>query len=207
MEHIWSEVTQPQATIIAAFLTIVAAVLGVLLGSWLFGGRVKSLQSALDKTEAEVGRFKERVDEQLKDLEPQIAAVLKIVREIKIEAQDIAPEEVAPTTAERALPTRKNLKAVWHQIRDKIEQIASDQNIDGRTRARYSRYARYTYEYLIEALASDRHLNGFKPLFLEANSIWQNYQRRPNDPTLDEFNRLQAIRDQVLAFHIEPMDN
>lgn len=198
MRTIWLSMNDAQATVIAACLTIIAALIGVLLGSMLFGNRVRNLKTALQKTEDEVKAFGSRIEEQLKDVEPQIAAVLKIVRELRTEAEDLPQSEEAPETHEAAVVTRDNLKAVWHEVRDKIESIASDAAIGGRTRAKYSRFPRYSYEDLIRSMSQDGNLNGHAGLFLEANSIWQNYQRRPALPTQVEFNRLQQIRDEVL---------
>lgn len=58
----WNTVSEPQATIIAAALTIIAATVGVVLGSWLFGGRVKDLKGALDHSDQLLQDHKAQVD-------------------------------------------------------------------------------------------------------------------------------------------------
>lgn len=138
------------------------------------------------------------------DVEPQIATVLKIVGDLRNAAEELTPEEKAPATVDFAAPNRENLKAVWHQIRDKIEDTASSPKIDGRTRAKYVRIPRYSYEYLIRSMSQDGHLGTYEAALLEANHIWQTYQRRPENPSQAVFDRLQELRDQISRANLPP---
>lgn len=196
MEY-WNSVTDAQATIIAALLTILAAVLGVLLGAWLFGGRVKSLESALKKTEDRVAEFRKKVEDQLSAIEPQVGSLLKLAQEVRASVDDLDNSQPVPEPDAAAPATRANLKVVWQEIRDVIDSIASDQDVDGRTRARFARIERYSYEDLINALAEKELLGEHRGDFLRANAIWQNYQRRPDDPRQAEFDEIRELRDRL----------
>lgn len=197
MLEVWNNLSDGQGAVLAALLTIVAALVGVIFGSILFGGKVRSLETALQKTEDNVIKFRESVENQMADVEPQIGAVLAIVRDLQNATEELSSEQEAPATAEHAAPTRENLKAVWHQIRDKIEETASSPLIGGRTRAKYGRIPRYSYEELIRSISRDGYLGTYEAALLEANSIWQNYQRRPENPPQNVFDRLQELRDQI----------
>jgi hypothetical protein len=171
-------------------------------GSILFGGKVRSLETALKETEEKVTKFRESVEKQMADVEPQIGAVLAIVRELQNATEELNMGQDAPKTNEHAAPTRDNLKAVWYEIRDKIEATASSSRIGGRTRAKYGRIARYSYEDLIRSMSRDGHVAGYENAMLEANNIWQTYQRRPENPSQEVFDRLQALRDQIATANL-----
>ena len=70
MLEFWNNLTDGQGAVIAACLTIVAAMVGVVFGSILFGGKVRSLETALEQTEAKVSEFRKSVEAQMADVEP-----------------------------------------------------------------------------------------------------------------------------------------
>ncbi len=201
MRQFWNSMSDAQATVIGAGLTIFAAIVGVVLGAALFGNRVRSLKDALEQTEKDVSDFKTSVNQQLADIEPQIAAVLTLVQKLRTTAQETEIPELAPITNEQAPATRENLKAVWHEIRDKIEEIASAPEIHGRTRAAFSRIARYSYDDIILQLQHRNLLGDHTEKFQEASKMWQNFQRRPENPNQIQFDRMQAIRDIVKNYY------
>ena len=200
--EVWNNLTDGQGAVVAAILTIVAAVIGVIFGSILFGGKVRSLETALNATEENVRKFRETVERQMSDVEPQIATVLALVRDLQNTAEEVSIGRAAPQTMDAMAPTRDNLKAVWHEIRDKIEKTASSSQIGGRTRAKYGRFSRYSYEDLIKSMSRDGYVAGYEGAMLEANSIWQDYQRRSDTPSPEDFHRLQKLRDQIVSANL-----
>ena len=69
---IWLTVTPPQATIIAAMLAVLGAILGVSLGWWLFGGQVKDLKGALEGSRTLLIEHRNFVQATLKDLQEDL---------------------------------------------------------------------------------------------------------------------------------------
>ena len=60
--QVWQSLTQGQGTVIAALITLIAALGGVVLGWLLFSGRVRSLETALSATESNVRSHLDRVE-------------------------------------------------------------------------------------------------------------------------------------------------
>lgn len=193
MIEFWSEMTEAQATVLAAGLTVVAAIVGVMLGYVLFGGKVATLQQAVKESEDAIEGFRATVDANLRDVAPQMEALMDVVGQLRREVQENAGGDSGEELPADAAPTRDNLKQVWHDVRDVIDDTASDRVIDGRTRARYARIPRYSYRELIDTLDSDGRIAGHAHQMRRANEIWQNYQRRPEQPSLEEFAELRRL--------------
>src|SRR6478752_5499836 len=71
----WANVTDAQATIISAGLTVLAAIVGVALGWWLFSGRVKDLQGALEQSDALLLRHKAEVEDTLHAIATRLGVI------------------------------------------------------------------------------------------------------------------------------------
>ena len=68
----WSTLTEPQAIIISGAMTIAAAVIGVVLGSRLFGGRINDLKGSFDQANQMLSETREGVARTAKELQIHI---------------------------------------------------------------------------------------------------------------------------------------
>ncbi len=199
----WRSVTLPQATIVAAIFTVGAAVLGVSLGAWLFGGRVKTLEGALERTEELVQSHKSAVERELTEIQSKVeglsSALLVASGQIRAEIADSEVVNEPESQSGAQVASREKLQADWNAIRDVLEERAAQPTIDGRTRARYSRLDRRRYADLVEALAHDKRLGAAAPAFLEAVSIWQRYRSGRRSPGEADGRRMSALREQLAA--------
>ena len=200
MQEFWATITAPQATVIAGACTFLAAVVGILLGWWLFSGRVRDLKSALDESDKLLKLHKTSVETALgglKDsigsLNDQVASTMQGLAQVRSDVSDIALIEEAPPAVAGA-PSRAQLKEDWNSVRDSIESIAANPSIDGRTRARYGRVDRRNYADLVDMLAHDHRLNANADLFREAVALWQSYRTGKKALSQADAARMATLR-------------
>jgi hypothetical protein len=191
MLEAWQSVTEPQATIIAGFLTMLAAIGAVLLGSWLFSGRVRDLKGGVEETERILRLHRDEVNSTLAELREGLGQVRGTVSDI----QSAAPSEAQN---ENEWEAWEALRDSWIEIRDELERLAADPTIDGRTRARYGRIDRRQYWKLIEALAGDKRLGGRRRDFEAANNLWQQYKNGRRVPDRAAVNQMQQLRNSII---------
>lgn len=91
---------------------------------------------------------------------------------------------------------RQRLVDLWIPIRDQIEDAASDQKIDGRTRARYLRIRRNNYRYLVEVLIDEKKLPKNEN-YLEAARIWNRYRNGRAAIKAQDIDEMQRIVQQL----------
>lgn len=211
MLEMWTGLTDAQATILAAIITIVGAGLGVVLGWLLLSGKVNDLEGALDRSKERLEQHEQAVSEKLDVINDQIGAILGGLGQVRGGVEDIqagaspsaepppAPlEEPVAAAAAHALALedadmRDALKRDWMAIRDRIEAIAAS-HPDGRTRAKYGRFYRRTYEPLIESLEADGMFDGQAGMFLEANALWRRFQSGRAVPNELEAETMRELR-------------
>lgn len=211
----WTNLTEAQATLLAAVITIVGAGLGVLIGWRLLGGKVKDLEDALDRSKVRLEQHELVVTEALETINEQIGAILGGLGQVRGSVEDMqagatptaepsatggqgaVPDTQSQATAIEEADLRDALKGGWIAIRDQIDAIAAS-HPDGRTRAKYGRFYRRNYQPLIDCLDEDGMMNGNAALFGEANTLWQRFQRGRAAPTPEEVQRMLALR-AVLA--------
>lgn len=204
MQNFWTEITAPQATIVAGGLTVFAAVFGVLLGSWLFSGRVRDLKGALDESDKLLRQHKTSVEASLAEvtdsigsLNEQIASTMQGLAQVRSDVSDIAlseqPEEEQPIGA----PSREKLKEDWNAVRDVIEATAAHPDIDGRTRAKYGRVDRRNYNELIDLMAHDNVVGENEENFRNAIKLWQSYRTGKKQLTKTDADRMASIRGKI----------
>jgi hypothetical protein len=212
----WNGMTEAQGTVIAAFLTIAAAVVGVLLGAWLFGGRVKSLEEAVQQTERLLQAHKAEVEATLGGLRRTLTETAQGIDQLEATLAEL--RQTLTTTVEgigqlrgavSEIPTSgvpvpeeqagewvrwEQLRDDWNSVRDELERRAADPVIDGRTRAKYGRIDRRKYYELIDALDADRNLAGQGRYFRQANELWQQFKngrRIPSQAVLAQMRELK----------------
>lgn len=201
----WHALTEPQAIILSALLTIVAAVAGVSLGSVLFGNRVKNLQDALAASEALVKDHKSTVEailtelrDKIRGLDAQFASTTESLGQLRGTVDYVANVSAGKSGNDEQAATRDQLRSDWESIRDKLERVAANPAIDGRTRARYGRIDRRSYTELVNALASDQALGNDAGDFREAVALWHQYRNGRRQPTAEAVARMSELRN-ILA--------
>ncbi len=204
MWSFWTGVTAPQATIISGLCTLAAALFGVLVGWWLFNGRVRDLKSAIEESDKLLKKHGTDVAEQLAGVRSQFeafggdfAAQMEVLGQLRSSVSDI--QDATATEPEGADADRKDLvRGLWYEVRDRLEALAADPVIDGRTRAAFARIDRRSYATLVAALDARGFLGGQRQLYLDAVALWSRYRNGRRRPTNVDMDRMQAIKDEVV---------
>jgi polyribonucleotide nucleotidyltransferase len=195
----WSQITEAQAILLSGILTLLAAVAGIYLGWWLFSGRVKDLESALAESQNIINSFGNSTREELSKLRNEIEtltiqaqASAKSIGEIGGSVTDLVEKSDVSAGIDDDDPKAK-LRRLWESIREIIETIASDKNIDGRTAAKYQRVDRRNYSDLVWHLSNDGRLKGHDSEINEAVDIWKKYRTGRATPTQDDVVKMQTL--------------
>ena len=184
MVDLWTNLTAGQGAFLSGAFTAFGAVVAVLIAQKFFGDRVSGLQDAVGKTEESVEEFEQKFEQKLttlsenldrtfSSLQSSLAKTQAAVYENQSSDGDAAEEN----GLEKNKGTRDRVIESWHKIRDRIEELASSPNVDGRTRAKYSRLDRRSYYDLASALAYD----GFLPDLETAENainLWYSCRRK-----------------------------
>ncbi len=206
------DLTQPQATLGSGAITFLGAIAAVLLGWWLFSGKVRDIKSALDTTDKLLADHQQRVQQSLSDIEEKLSGLTASTAQIRADVSDKqAIEDQAIEEEVRGEPGKQagqveltfdHLVSSWHRVRDRLEEMASDSRIDGRTAAKYSRIDRRKYADLVASLHKDGYLLGEGEKFLEAAHIWASHRSRKKKPSQETIQRMIDL-ELLLA----PVDN
>jgi len=191
MMEAWQGVTDAQATIIAGLLTVFAAVAAVIVGAWLFGNRVQEIEGAIQETEKIMKSHRDEVNETLAQLREGLGQLRGTVSDI---------QSATPTEAhnEDEWAAWESLREGWNEIRDELERIAADPEIDPRTRAKYYRIDRRQYWKLIEALGADGMIRGKQADFVAANNLWQRYKSGRKIPDEAAVRQMQQLKQRLV---------
>lgn len=191
MHHYWENLTDPQASVLSTLILIVAGGLGVLWSAMLFGGRVKNLETALSATEgkiaevlrnseAKVDTFNSQLAEKLSVVDEQFSATLDALGQLRNSVASL--QDAADKNADTL---RDQLAAHWSAVATALEEIASNPNIHGKTRARYSKIPRRTLHELFNTLVNEQRVPQEKvAAFKEALELWS--WHRNGKPTLTQ---------------------
>lgn len=198
MIQFWATITAPQATIIAGILTLAAAIVGVLLGAWLFGNRVGDLKGALEVSDRLLNDHKSAVESGLVNLEAQFNDFMATTREslgqLRGVVGDIESNAASPQEDESQARSSEDLREDWSAIRDDLERQAVEPTIKGQTRAKYARIDRRNYMDLVNALVSDGHLHGDVDRFREAIALWYKFRTGKRMPSPDDNKKMKQLR-------------
>jgi len=211
VDTFWTTMNEAQATVIAAGVTCLAALIGVGLGGLLFGNKVKSLEDAL-KITTQLARDAtvslQSFQFQLETITQQVSATMVATSEVRakqVEAEEerpvvleVAPADAALIASQPELP-RDAFKSSWQRIAKKIESIANDESIDGRIRARYLRIPRYDWREIVGALNFDGHFGQGAHRFLRAAELWESFKRRMREVTDDDAALMRQLAIDVRA--------
>jgi len=196
---------QAQATVIAAGVTCLAALLGVALGGVLFGNKVRGLEEAV-KTSTELARDAgvalQSFKMELETLTEQVSATMVVASELRAKQDEGSaqqgPIEQVVGAVNNAGP-REGFAQSWEKVAAKIEKIASDLGIDGRTRARYFRIPRHNWRDVVAALNVDGRLGQNAARIVEAADLWERFKRRMSAVTQRDFEQMEQLANAVGA--------
>lgn len=207
----WAKVTEPQAIIISGLLTIIAAVLGVLFGSILFGGRVKNIKEALDKIEQQlkshaslVGDTLDRVKGDLEGLQVEVSKARGDIQQAAdaAEANAIVAGVEQNTVVAPELPALGRLREAWEAVRVELERRSRDASIDGRTRAKYGRIDRRSYQSLIDLMTWDENLSDEDAaMFSLALQIWMQHRNGRMEVSAESLSKIELLRQSLVVGH------
>ncbi|HEX3887475.1 MAG TPA: hypothetical protein VHW05_08255 [Phenylobacterium sp.] len=202
----WQTLSEGQGSVVSALITVVAAIVGVFLGWLLFSGRVKNLETALQASEESIQKHLHAVEhaltahgatinDQLLGFSQQLVNIGSAVADIPTSP----PEHIAPEE-QRAQDT---LRDDWIRIRDRLEAIASDPQVDGRTRAKYARLDRRRYIDLVNALEQDgKDVAGFR----SAVELWQRFRTGRAIPAPADIARMRELADRLALVAVGLVD-
>ena len=193
---------------------MIAAIGGVLVGGVIFSGKVKDIETALqranDKINGHLDKAKNGIAElettvsgiglKLSGIEEQFSATAQSLGQLRGSVDDLQ-NSAGPVEEQKNTEIEYNRDTVrndWNEIRDKLEQNAADQSIDGRTRAKYTRIDRRRYNDLIYLLDKDGNLQN-AALYSEAYGIWQKYRTGRSAVEPSDAKRLLQIRAELVG--------
>jgi hypothetical protein len=162
----WQELSDAQATLLAALVTVVGAGLAVLLGGRVFGGKVTDLKSAVEDSgktiEVHLRSLDAAIDqitEGVKTLDSTNAAFGQKLASLEGGRSEPPEPSIAVAVAGDVVDidgTKSAFLLAWEEVRGIFESIANNPALDGRTRASYLRVDRRSYDDLITKMASGR---------------------------------------------------
>lgn len=199
----WAVVTEAQATIVSGLLTVFAAIVGIILGGQLFGGRVNDLKGALEKSEEAIGKHEAQIDsklsnlvEKVKEVENQMLSMVEGIGKLRGSVGDLQSATIDSDSGSEQVEARERLRSDWTAIRDSLEQMVADPAIDGRTRARYARMDRRQYKDLLEAFHEDYGTPNIIK-YRRALALWQKYKNGRLTPSAQDLDEMSNIRGTV----------
>lgn len=200
MEY-WNQMGEPQAIVISGLLTVIAALIGVLVGAKLFRGQVATLKDALDESEKMISDHRGFVGQSLADVKDQLSSMMESLGQLRGsvgELQVSTPSETLEATMPiQDIDLRENLRSMWIEIRDQLEKIAADPEIDGRTRAKYARIDRRNYLELINTLALDNRLGGQPEIYREAANLWAQFKNGRRVPSRSQLEQMSVLKARI----------
>lgn len=200
-----TNLTQPQATLGSAAITVFGAIIAVLIGWKLFSAKVRDMRSALTATEELLTEHQTRVQNTLADIEVKIGGLAASTGQLRADVSDnqALVEKVQPA---ELLEEREQIRteganfeafaASWTSVRDHLEDIAADIK-DGRTAAKYARIDRRSYVDLVVALNRDSRLGENGQMYLEAAQIWASHRTRKRPLTIEVAQRMESFAQLV----------
>lgn len=201
----WSSLTEPQAILLSGFLTLAAAIIGVLLGARLFGNRVQDLQSALDASKQLVAEHRSEVEGSLTEIRAKLAELetlfgttIETLGQVRGSIGDLSATRQEPEAGVQNEDYRERIRSAWEQIRDTLETIAADPSVDGRTRAKYARIDRRNYNWLIDSLDFDGRLGGAADRFREGVDIWHRFRSGRTRPEAGHADRMTELQNTLV---------
>jgi hypothetical protein len=196
----WQTLSEGQGAVLASVITLVAALAGIVLGRALFSGTIRSLETAISAAETKtrdhlgvveraLAEYEDKLNAQLSALALQLGQVSGSVAD----APTSPPEPVGP-----AEQNAKDLvREYWAKIRDRLETIATNPTIDGRTRGKYGRIDRRNYGDLVSSLDADGMLGDKGAKFRAAVELWHRFRPGRIVPSPDEVQKMRILSEEL----------
>ncbi len=197
LEQFFRTVTPAQAELVSSASGVVSVLLAAFLAPIVFHIVTRRGVATFEQAVTRISGAADTVDRktaEMSDKLVEINALLSAVTQNQAIAQaktdDLAEEEVRSlaTPSGRAMdpnsPIRTKLIGLWAKLRARLEEIASEPKIDGRTRAKFARIDRRDYVALLSALEAESLLGDKHAKWRRAVTLWYTY--RPNNQILDD---------------------
>jgi len=187
-------------------MTATGAVAAVLIVQHYFGGKVKNVTNSLEEIQRIITEFQVTIEERFAQITSTIVDVDASISGL----QDVAASTQAAVydnreldggnefPSENEIDKKRKVYEIWEQIRGVIEKIASSDEIDGRTRAKYARKDRRSYYTLLESLSADGRISDYVSQFNRSAEIWYSC-RRSSDIRDEMILEIEGLRDRLFA--------
>lgn len=212
MTTIWTELTIPQANVLAGLFTMVAAIVAIVAGGMFFDRKVRSLQEAIKSTERDLEKHISNLQTALAGVKDRVLEKVAEIEEITLATGERAANEsgkdslvdqidaVEEAGAAPQVPEPKvRLMAAWEDIRTKLEATVSDEAIDGRTRAKYLRIDRRSYRDLISAILRDGRLVPVEEQLFRAVALRNQFKRGRMEVSEANAEEMETLRDLIAS--------
>jgi hypothetical protein len=201
-----SWITPGVGSAISGAMTALGAITAVLIAHHYFGGKVRNVTNSLDEIQNKISGFQSVIDERFSQITSNIDdlnAALGGVQDTAARTQAAVYESREYDDSQgieegQAQGNKQAVALIWNEVANLIEKIASSENIDGRTRAKYGRIDRRSYYNLISSLNDDGRLLEQMEAFKRAAQIWYSC-RRATDVSDEIKMEIQVLKDQLIA--------
>ena len=167
--------------------------------------RAKLAIEAVGDAQVITGQVQDRMealDVQIGALERSLASVQNVLNDFiddtKTEEIPKDPDVMVGEDMAAAAVKRNKMRDLWNDIRAYVEDIASAPQIDGRTRAKYSRIDRRNYGRLLDALKEDFPDRRDWQSIIEAYGIWSRYRANRASVIPLDIDRMATLKAQIL---------
>jgi gas vesicle protein len=211
MSEFWAALTIPQANVLAAFFTMLAAIVAIVAGGLFFERKVNSLKDAIKTTERDLAEHISKLQTAIASVKENILEKVSEIEEITLltggraaseSGKDIGTEIVggdeAGAVAEPLVEPRARFLSAWEAIRKLLETTVSDDKIDGRTRAKYLRIDRRSYRELISVMLRDGLLTKLEAELDRAVTLRNQIKRGRQEVTKELAEEMESLRDRIL---------
>lgn len=201
----WTHLSPGQGSLLAGICTAIGAVLGIVIAGKFFSGKVKTLNEALATSQTlleeharAVAATLEVIRERISILDAQTGSLASGLGRIEANTVELTETAENPSSPAPEDPW-DTLRTLWFEIRDELERRASDERIDGRTRAAYGRIDRRQYYLLIEKM-TDRGSLGPRSssLFRDALALWQGCKSGRAPVRSEDVEKMRGLRDRLV---------
>jgi hypothetical protein len=202
----WVNLTQGQGTLLSGTVTGVSALFAAFLAVTFFSRKVKSLESALSESQrllddhrGSVVRILGDIQERLAVLDTQSGSLIETSARIEGSVSEISDAQPAPgDSTGTEFDGWSELRNRWFTVRDRLEEMAADEQIDGRTRAKYGRIDRRKFNLLIECIESDGNItNKQANIFQAALGLWLRFRNNRASPEQYDLDQMSKFLEEI----------
>lgn len=206
----WAGLTEGQGAVLSSLITVSAATIGILLGWFLFNGRVLNLKDAIDRSEEMLNSYRADMDKTLQKLSADLQNFQRLTQEslsqVNLSVDDLQSVTRTPSANssghssadEEAAQRREEIRQYWYPIRDHVEHLATDPALNEQLRNKYARMDRRSYMTFIEVLTNDGVFGSAASLYSEAASLWQAFRAGRSTPSPTDVDEMRRFHQQLV---------